>query len=369
MSRIPSCAANVTESLALLPKLPPLDNTFGAVLIGTFMSLILYGMTLHQLYRYLLTYATDRLWVRCTVYSTIMLETVHMAFCCHVCYWYLVTNYFNPSELLFGSWSIKIVLILSGIIIIISQSFFAWRVYLVGPRFRLLVLVAMFLLVGELAFFSAATIETFMIPTFQEFEHLEWLISVGSAQAITADTLLTTVLIITLHRSRTGIKRTDSILDVLILYAISTGLLTTIFNALAFLSVVLLPKNMIYIAFSIIVTKLYANTLLVALNTRDSLSKRCLVQASDGNPYGSSAVFGTTVTQHRVLPPPAIAQVSVSKHMMSSRLGGGRSTRVPGARETETDFGKILEIKDDGFSHGAVSRDTLVVDDSQQYAK
>ena len=45
----------------------------------------------------------------------------------------------------------------------------------------------------------------------------------GSAQAITADSLLTGVLIVTLHWSRTGIKRTDSMIDVLILYAVSTG--------------------------------------------------------------------------------------------------------------------------------------------------
>ncbi|TBU53313.1 hypothetical protein BD310DRAFT_909593 [Dichomitus squalens] len=343
MSRIPSCAANVTESLALLPKLPPLDNTFGAVLIGTFMSLILYGMTLHQLYRYLLTYATDRLWVRCTYndgLSSKMTVVCWRRYIWHFAatfvsrgnlisrsYWYLVTNYFDPSELLFGSW--KIVLILSvrhglneersSTLLKSRGSFFAWRVgsevcfpYIV-PRN----------ITGLLAFFSAATIETFMIPTFQEFEHLEWLISVGSAQAITADILLTTVLIITLHRSRTGIKRTDSILDVLILYAISTGLLTTIFNALAFLSTrfdVLIggsasKKHDLHCILHHChemnandIQKVYANTLLVALNTRDSLSKRCLVQASDGNPYGSSAVFGTTVTPHRVLPPPAIAQ-------------------------------------------------------------
>ena len=49
------------------------------------------------------------------------------------------------------------------------------------------------------------------------------MISVGSAQAITADTLLTSVLIVTLRRRRTGIRRTDSMIDVLILYAVSTG--------------------------------------------------------------------------------------------------------------------------------------------------
>ncbi|TFK91553.1 hypothetical protein K466DRAFT_595982 [Polyporus arcularius HHB13444] len=307
MSLPPSRQPSVTlgDAMPLLLQLPALDNTFGAVLLGTFFSLILYGMTLHQSYRYYRLYPKDRVWLKGVVSLTIVLETFHMALACHVCYFYLVTNYFNPAALLFGSWSIKLLLICSGGIIIVAQSFFAWRVFLVGPKYRLLVLVAMSLLVGELAFFAAATIETFIIPTFRGFEYLTWLISTGSAMAITADLLLTTVLITTLHRSRTGIKRTDSIIDVLILYAISTGLLTSIFNILSFLFTVLYTDNLIYVAFALIVTKLYANTLLVALNTRSALSgSGGIIEASDIGIYGTSIVFGGNmehVTRPRTL--------------------------------------------------------------------
>ncbi|RPD54863.1 hypothetical protein L227DRAFT_339887 [Lentinus tigrinus ALCF2SS1-6] len=212
-------------------------------------------MTLHQSYRYYRLYPKDKLWLKGVVSLTILMETIHTFLACHVCYYYLVSNYFKPTALLFGSWSIKLLLICSGGVIIVAQSFFAWRVFLVGPQYRLLVFAAMSLLVGELAFFAAATIETFMIPTFSGFEHLTWLISTGSAMAITADLLLTTVLIVTLHRSRTGIKRTDSIIDVLILYALSTGLLTSIFNILSFLFTVLYIDNLIYVAFALVVTK------------------------------------------------------------------------------------------------------------------
>ncbi|KAM5544713.1 hypothetical protein V8D89_001611 [Ganoderma adspersum] len=295
------------NSLELLPKLPVLDNTFGAVLIGTFISLILYGLTLHQLYRYYILYPSDKLWLRWTVSVTVVLETVHMALCCHVCYWYLVSNYFNPFQLQFGSWSTKVVLILS-----------------------------MDLLGGELAFFAAATIETFIIPTFKGFQHLEWMISVGSAQAITADTLLTSVLIVTLRRRRTGIQRTDSMIDVLILYAVSTGFLTTVFNLLAFIFILAFPGNLIYIAFSVIVTKLYANTLFVALNTRHSLSKGDLVEDSEMKLYGSSTVVGSTIISPR--------QVALRQ------LGHDQlEDQVSGSAETMGSNISVLEIKvDDG---------------------
>ncbi|EIW55352.1 uncharacterized protein TRAVEDRAFT_51476 [Trametes versicolor FP-101664 SS1] len=40
------------EDLAFAIKVPALDNTFGALLLGTFLGLVLYGLTLHQGYRY-----------------------------------------------------------------------------------------------------------------------------------------------------------------------------------------------------------------------------------------------------------------------------------------------------------------------------
>ena len=65
------------DALGLLPQVPHLDNTFGAVLIGTFIGLMcvssaspgdpplvlmyhsLYGITLHQSYRYFRMYPAD----------------------------------------------------------------------------------------------------------------------------------------------------------------------------------------------------------------------------------------------------------------------------------------------------------------------
>ncbi|TBU51389.1 hypothetical protein BD310DRAFT_769544, partial [Dichomitus squalens] len=44
---------------ALLLKVPALDNTYGAVLIGTFVALVLYGLQLHQSYRYFRMYHGD----------------------------------------------------------------------------------------------------------------------------------------------------------------------------------------------------------------------------------------------------------------------------------------------------------------------
>ncbi|TBU36596.1 hypothetical protein BD309DRAFT_713759 [Dichomitus squalens] len=41
-----------------------LDDTFGALLIGTYLSLILYGVALHQSFQYYKEYPHDKTWIK-----------------------------------------------------------------------------------------------------------------------------------------------------------------------------------------------------------------------------------------------------------------------------------------------------------------
>ncbi|KAI0328271.1 hypothetical protein GY45DRAFT_1326529 [Cubamyces sp. BRFM 1775] len=199
---------------------------------------------------------------------------MHVVTCGHVCYYYLIMNYDNPEALTRGAWSIDVLSVLSGLIIILSQSYFARRVYLIGVSYRPIVAIASVLLIGELGFFLAATIQAFVFPIFTHFQRLTWLISAGAAMAVVADGLLTCILVTVLRRNMTGMKRMDTIVDILIMYAVSTGLLTGIINLLSFVFSLLAPGNLIYTAFGIVCTKLYANSLLAALNARKYLADR-----------------------------------------------------------------------------------------------
>ncbi|KAI0749999.1 hypothetical protein C8Q80DRAFT_1269786 [Daedaleopsis nitida] len=278
--------------LALLPKVPALDNTFGAVLLGTFVGLVLYGLTLHQSYRYFRMYPGDSSVLKGLVIFVLILETFTSALSLHVCYYYLVTSYFNPLALLSGTWSINLFPVVSGIVMTASQSFFARRVWVLGPRYRILVCIAAILCILEIGFFAAATAEAFIIPTFEGFKRVTWLVSTGSTMAVTADILLTVVLIYVLKHNRTGVKRTDSMLDIMIMYSINTGLLTGVFNLLSLLFAYIRPGDLIYIGIGIPGTKMYANTLLAALNSRMSLKEKCSGPFIETSPFSLSMKSG-----------------------------------------------------------------------------
>ncbi|KAI0364401.1 hypothetical protein BV20DRAFT_862640 [Pilatotrama ljubarskyi] len=305
MSTPSNTTSTPLDPFALLPKLPALDNTFGAVLLGTFLGLILYGLNLHQSYRYFRLYPADSRILKGLVVAVMFLETVTSIFSMHVCYDYLVTNYFKPEALLHGIWSINLFPVASGIVMLTSQSFFARRVWLVGPHFRPVVIVASVLCIGELGFFIAATSEAFIIPTFQGFRKFTWLVSTGSTMAVTADVLLTIALIVVLQRSRTGLKRTDSMIDVMITYSVNTG---GLFNLLSLLFAFIRPGDLIYIGFGIPGVKLYATTLLAALNSRQSLASRGFGISCDTSPFGfaeSAAPPSATLGSRRIHAPQA----------------------------------------------------------------
>ncbi|KAI0326048.1 hypothetical protein GY45DRAFT_1374278 [Cubamyces sp. BRFM 1775] len=274
-----------------LSKPPALDNTYGAGLIGTSVGLMLYGLTIHQVYRYFRLYPTDAAYLKIYIVILLLLETFHIIISLHTCYFYLITNYLQPAAFAIPVWSVDTVPLVTGVIAVVSQCFFAHRVWLIGPRFRIVVAITVVLLLAELGLTIAATIETYLRPVYASYSHVVWIFSSSFGVAIVVDSLLTGALVIVLHRSRTGIKRyiafqpnvkqdtnsnaysTDSMIDLLIVYSVNTGLVTGIFNILTFTFALVYPSNAIYGGFAIVTAKLYANSVLAALNTRKSLTK------------------------------------------------------------------------------------------------
>ncbi|KAI0667875.1 hypothetical protein C8Q78DRAFT_296927 [Trametes maxima] len=275
---IPISPTNTTaDPLAALDSLPEikLDSTFGAVLLGTFIGLILYGLGLHQTYRYARLYPEDSWFLKTLVIVIGALETLHSAMNMHTCYYYLVTNYFNPAVLPErGTWSIAFLPSCASAIMIVSQIFFARRVWLIGPGYRFVVALAILFLAGEFAFSLGASIEANIVTGFAEFYNRTWLISACFGMAAAADVLLTGGLIIVLRRSRTGFKRTDGMIDILIIYAINTGLLIGLFNVLSLILAAAMPRNLVYVGLNILTAKLYANCFLAVLNSRKRLASR-----------------------------------------------------------------------------------------------
>ncbi|RDX52352.1 hypothetical protein OH76DRAFT_1480931 [Lentinus brumalis] len=277
-------------SAVLPPAIPALDDSLGSLLLGAFAGLLLQGMIFLQTYRYFQLYPKDGRLLKAWVWTILILETFCSALNIHTCYYYMVTNYFNPT-VLGGNpvWSLKILIVPACLSAIVAEAFFARRVWLVGPQYRPLVVIAVTLELGFLACFLLI-LRRWNAPTTAEYLQDYWLPALGSGFIGIGDIMMTAVLSHVLHNSRTGIKRTNWTIDVLIRYTLTTGLLICIFEVINIILSVLFPSKLIFIPISIILTKISANSFLAALNTRNWLATTDAPGTDPLNPFTTSLV-------------------------------------------------------------------------------
>ncbi|KAF5369787.1 hypothetical protein D9758_001371 [Tetrapyrgos nigripes] len=102
-----------------------------------------------------------------------------------------------------------------------------------------------------------------------------------------ADVIIAAGLFYFLHRSRTGFRKSDTIISKLIVFSVSTGLLTSICAIASLLSILIWGQTLIYVAFYFSLgrclsfspkfdvfadkKKVYSNSLLATLNARQSI--------------------------------------------------------------------------------------------------
>ncbi|KAM5544740.1 hypothetical protein V8D89_001638 [Ganoderma adspersum] len=285
------------DPLASFPQIPMAD-TMGAWLLGSIVGTVfLNGLLVHQMYQYFHEYSSDPRLLKIWVIATVILETFITALTIHIGYFYLVEKYWDPTYFFLQKpvWSFNVLPLTAPLAALVSQMFFVRRVWLFAPKFKVVVVIAFILSVSNVAFFAGLAVKLFEASSFVEGLKFSWLASVGSSMQMSGDIILAFTLIYVLRKSRTGVKGTDSMLEVLIAVdadprldqVLSTGdaprsrdiymahvLVRDLRSVVHILNVafsIAWPSNFIYAALSCILTKLYANTFLVALNTRKFL--------------------------------------------------------------------------------------------------
>ncbi|KAH9856002.1 hypothetical protein C2E23DRAFT_874559 [Lenzites betulinus] len=330
-----SPAANATAvgtiPFVSLPKFPALDNTFGAILIGTCVGLMftyryfrLYPNDvpiLKALYAYLavLMYGPRLLKRRAQsdflpyqIFGNFPYRAFHPSMVQYTrtnidaiwdSYYYLTTSYFDPKALLNEVWcvvgvpcclielivSIRLLYVVTGTVLFVCHGFYLRRVYLIGCVYRPLLVLVIMVVIAGLGFSIFATTQAFHQPSFAAEAAFAWLVTAGYSCAFCADVVLTSSLIWVLHHRRTGFKSTDSTINILIVYTVNTGLLTGIISLLSLIFSLVYPDKLIYIGLSIVSAKCYVNSVLAVLNSRHVVAERQFGDYDAGT-FGMSAL-------------------------------------------------------------------------------
>ncbi|KAG6919898.1 hypothetical protein DXG01_015606 [Tephrocybe rancida] len=128
---------------------------------------------------------------------------------------------------------------------------------------------------------AATSAEMIRLGTFSSYKaEFRWLFSLGLALSSVVDILVTMSLFILLRKSRTKSMSLDHIIDALILYAFEVGCLTCTGTIVALICWLTMDDNLIFMGLYFVIGKLFANSLLAALNSRHGLSHQRHYQAS-----------------------------------------------------------------------------------------
>ncbi|TBU57211.1 hypothetical protein BD310DRAFT_907304 [Dichomitus squalens] len=98
-----------------------------------------------------------------------------------------------------------------------SAFYQEWVVWILSSKLRPVVAIALWV------YDEAMSVKLFQAPSVSSLYGSAWIISVASAVQMVADMMITSTLIYLLRRHRTGFRRSNSILDTLIAYVLSTA--------------------------------------------------------------------------------------------------------------------------------------------------
>jgi len=202
------------------------------------------------------------------------LDSSHIAFITHASYFYMVSNFGNFGALIAPTWSSLVSIYLALFSDTIIRSIFGRRVWLMTRRSKVLVACIATTSLTAFAMGSAFASRAFSVKTFANFAKISYLMYSALGSGVAADILIAGSLCISLSRSRTGFKKTDTLVNLLIMYAINTGLLTTVCFAACFITYAIWPNEFTFVGIYFTLPKLYLNSLLATLNSREALAEK-----------------------------------------------------------------------------------------------
>ncbi|KLO15612.1 hypothetical protein SCHPADRAFT_938591 [Schizopora paradoxa] len=315
--------------------MPSIIAQTGPLFIGTILNYLLTGILIHQLFDYNKNYPNDKWHVKWLVYGVCTLDMLQTGFTTQLTWFYCVQNWGNES-LFTGSgfaWTASILPIMAGLVAMIVQFFYAWRIWCLGGRYFKMCSAVISLIafveclcafIGSIKFdiMGVSEIRPAIVPYF----------AIWLSGSFTCDVLIAVCMSIIFFRARmrTGFEKTTSILNMLILHVVETAAITAICSGVE-LVLFCTSRNttLAHTAPAFVLGKLYTNCLLANLNNRKHLTSvmNSNSDASSGNVTNSFRLRNIRPLSERKQPPTITELMSIRvDEVRHVQRDGGDST-------------------------------------------
>ncbi|KAJ7243094.1 hypothetical protein C8J57DRAFT_1726230 [Mycena rebaudengoi] len=234
------------SSPVCIPEYPPLGPTYGAWLVSLFLETILYGMGALQCFLYF-QWWSDGWRIKIPVIASMAFETIQIVFFFHSTYARFVERFgFIQTDLL---WSDSVQLLANYLSAFTVQIYFASRIYqLTSERIGYNSSRSGIYVVLGLAFTGVAagitqTILTYELRSFLKLEETKAITTLQTVASLACDVVITVYLCVCLHRNKTGIPKTNAMLNTVIINAVNRGMLTSISAAATMILFLVTPNT------------------------------------------------------------------------------------------------------------------------------
>ncbi|KAH9924673.1 uncharacterized protein BXZ73DRAFT_103513 [Epithele typhae] len=246
-----------------------LDKTFGAAFVGFAVSSLCLGVLSMQTYNYFRTFPLDKTYYKVMVSAVWALEFADQALIAHAVYTYVVTNWGDKLILIKPPvWSLVIQItlgVVTGTVVKLNYAMRVWRFSKMNiPVTGLIVLLT----VGELGVACVYTYQGLILDSLLDIGKMKMIGTLSLGLGVGTDVAIAASLCWFLGGLRTGHRQDDSMVNNLILGSLSTGLLTSLISLVTLILYNFMPDNFIFMGMYFVLSKVYANSFLAALNTR-----------------------------------------------------------------------------------------------------
>jgi len=255
-------------------SLPTMASIAGGAFVGLCVSLILYGIGLAQVYNYSLSCRSDAKLTKLIVIIILIVDTAHTAFGILMVYRYSITDFGNLAAVNVINWSATAGALSTNILGVCVRVFYLWRIWLLSGRNVTLVGSLLTLYIVHIGFGFASAISCLLHSTWTEYQtnHITFLINViALSLGCASDIVTAAILIYFFWHARTEFEGSHRIINVLMAYALNTGVLTSMTSLLMIFTYVFLKNSLLFAGVFMVLGRLYANSVLGTLNTRQIL--------------------------------------------------------------------------------------------------
>ncbi|KAJ3813161.1 hypothetical protein EV368DRAFT_83742 [Lentinula lateritia] len=253
-----------SEPASAFPPGVDISELSGPLIIAYILHWGLFGTLSIQIYLYYLAFPLDRTIIKSVVYGIFLIEIIQTILVTHdafAIFGYGFGSFESLTKMYFDWFTVPV---MSGIVALIGQTFYAYRIRVVSKSNLVPAFIITVSLTSTIAAFmtGAYSYQAGNVLTLRQSIKTSTVVGIWCAGAALGD------IVIALSQRDSGFAGTHAIVTKFIRLSIETGSVTAIVALLNFIFFFVFPDTGYYGVPALIMPKLYANSVLMVLNAR-----------------------------------------------------------------------------------------------------